>query len=123
MPKKLEKGKLLDHPRIRRESETIQAMVKIYCNKHEHSTSEKLCEECNQFLEYAKKRLSKCPFQENKPTCSKCPIHCYSPEKRKKAKKVMRYAGPRMILHHPRMAIQHLLDERKKPKQEKINNF
>ncbi len=104
-----------EHARITREKKTIDAMVHIYCKNH-HESSEELCNECNELLEYAKYRLTKCPFQENKTTCGKCPIHCYEPEKRVHAKKVMRYAGPRMMLHHPKMAIQHLLDGRKKPK-------
>jgi len=28
---------------------------------------------------------------------------------------VMRYAGPRMLLRHPLLAVRHLLDERRKP--------
>lgn len=115
MQEKHEKKIEPDHPRIKREKKTMDAMVHIYCKNH-HSTSKGLCTECNEFLEYAKYRLSKCPFQESKTTCGKCPIHCYEPEKRAHAKKVMKYAGPRMILHHPRMAFQHLLDGRKKPK-------
>jgi hypothetical protein len=114
MPKKPKEEFLSDHPRIRREKKTMKAMLKIYCNNH-HNTSEEFCEKCSQLYEYAKKRLSKCPFQENKTTCGKCPIHCYDPAKREEAKIVMRYAGPRMIWHHPKMAIQHLLDGRKKP--------
>ncbi|MCW3997053.1 MAG: nitrous oxide-stimulated promoter family protein [Candidatus Bathyarchaeota archaeon] len=114
MQEKREK-ELADHPRIVREKKTIEAMIKIYCNHH-HNTSKELCTECKQLFEYAKKKLNKCPFQENKTTCGKCPIHCYEPSKRQEAKKVMRYAGPRMIWYHPKMAIQHLLDGRKKPK-------
>jgi hypothetical protein len=30
-------------------------------------------------------------------------------------KKVMRYAGPRMLLHHPVLAMHHVFDGRKKP--------
>jgi hypothetical protein len=122
MLEKPEKENSSDHPRIIREKKTMESMIKIYCKNHKHNMTKELCEECNQLLEYAKKRLNKCPFQENKTTCGKCPIHCYSTEKREEAKKVMRYAGPRMILHHPRMAIQHLLDGRKKPKLKRKNN-
>ena len=104
-----------EHPRIRREKKTIEAMVRIYCKKH-HKSQGKLCQECNELLEYAKMRLDKCPFQEKKTTCGKCPIHCYQPQKREKVKKVMRYAGPRMLLHHPVLAMHHAFDGFKKPK-------
>jgi hypothetical protein len=105
-----------EHPRIKREKKTIEAMVQIYCkNHHEHRGGE-LCEECSSFFEYAKMRLDKCPFQEKKTTCGKCPIHCYQPQMREKVKKVMRYSGPRMLLHHPGLAIHHAIDGLKKPK-------
>ena len=118
MQDKTKIDKTKDHPRISREKKTMKAMIKIYCNHH-HKTSKKLCGECNQLYEYAELRLSKCPYQENKTTCGKCPIHCYEPIKRQEAKKVMRYSGPRMILHHPIMAFQHIMDGRKKPKLKK----
>jgi hypothetical protein len=104
-----------EHPRIKREKKTIEAMVRIYCKKH-HKSQGKLCPECNELLEYAKMRLDKCPFQEKKTTCGKCPIHCYQPQKREKVKKAMRYAGPRMLLHHPVLAMHHAFDGFKKPK-------
>ena len=103
-----------EHPRIRREKKTIEAMVHIYC-KGKHGTHGELCIECTEFLEYAKMRLDKCPFQEKKSTCGKCLVHCYKPEMREKVKVVMRYAGPRMLLHHPWLALHHVWDGRKKP--------
>jgi hypothetical protein len=104
-----------EHPRIIREKKTIEAMVRIYCRKH-HKSQSTLCPECTELLDYAKLRLSKCPFQENKTTCGKCPIHCYQPQMREKVKQVMRYAGPRMLLHHPALAMHHAFDGLKKPK-------
>jgi len=103
-----------EHPRIKREKKTIEAMLRIYCKNH-HGTKGELCSECNELLEYAKTRLDKCPFQENKSTCGKCLIHCYQPQMREKVKKVMKYSGPRMLLHHPLLAIRHVIDGRKKP--------
>jgi len=103
-----------EHPRMKREKKTIDAMVHIYC-KNKHESKGALCPECTEFLEYAFMRLDKCPFQEKKTTCAHCPIHCYQPEKRQKAKTIMRYAGPRMLLHHPGLALHHVWDGRKKP--------
>jgi len=103
-----------EHPRISREKKTIEAMVRIYCKNHHESKGE-LCPECSELLEYAKMRLDKCPFQEKKSTCGKCLIHCYQPQMREKVKKVMRHSGPRMLLHHPVLAIHHVIDGRKKP--------
>jgi hypothetical protein len=102
-----------EHPRITREKKTIEAMIRIYCKNH-HETETVLCSQCSKLFEYAMMRLDKCPFQEKKSTCAKCVVHCYQPQMREKVKKVMRHAGPRMLWHHPLLAINHLLDGRKK---------
>ncbi|NOZ49164.1 MAG: nitrous oxide-stimulated promoter family protein [Chloroflexi bacterium] len=102
------------HPRIRREYKTIAVMMHIYCHDH-HGSKDALCSECQELQDYAFARLEKCPFQEDKTTCANCPIHCYQQEMRERTRKVMRYAGPRMLRRHPLLAILHLLDGRKKP--------
>jgi len=61
-------------------------------------------------MAYAARRLERCPFQEEKPPCAGCPIHCYQPARREQVKAVMRYSGPRMILVHPVLALRHWLD-------------
>ncbi len=100
--------KSLQHPRLQRESRTLAAMVFLYCrNQHK---SRDLCPDCRELLEYAQKRLEKCPFQECKTTCAKCPVHCYKPEMRARIRVVMRYSGPHMIYRHPFLAISHLID-------------
>ena len=99
------------HPRIARENKTIAAMIALYCRR-QHSVSA-TCAECRNLLDYARERLEKCPFQESKPTCAKCPVHCYKREMRAKVREVMRFSGPRMIYHHPVMAIRHLIDGRR----------
>lgn len=104
----------VEHRRIGREKRTIEAMVKIYCNA-KHETHGELCPECAEFLAYARMRLDKCPFQENKSTCGKCLVHCYRSDMREKVKHIMRYSGPRMLLHHPVLALHHAWDGRKKP--------
>jgi hypothetical protein len=103
------------HPRITREKKTIEKMVHVYCKAHHGTKGGELCSDCEEFLEYAFLRLDKCPFQEEKSTCGKCLVHCYQPEMREKAKKIMRYAGPRMLLRSPGLALRHAFDGRKKP--------
>ncbi len=46
---------------------------------------------------------------EVKTTCDRCEIHCYTREQLERIREVMRYAGPRMLLHHPIAAIRHLV--------------
>lgn len=101
------------HPRMQRETKTIEAMINIYCNDH-HGHDDVLCNDCQSLLEYARKRLQNCPFQENKTTCGNCPIHCYKANMRQKIREVMRYAGPKMPLRHPVLAFWHIIDGFKK---------
>ncbi|HEY4760620.1 MAG TPA: nitrous oxide-stimulated promoter family protein [Thermoguttaceae bacterium] len=98
--------------RLDRERRTIGAMIDIYCRR-QHGQAEGLCAECRQLFDYAMLRIDKCPFQENKPTCAKCTVHCYKPQMREQVRKVMRYAGPRMMFFHPILTILHYLDEMK----------
>ncbi len=98
------------HPRMERERKTVAKMIGIYCHDHHEVKKEGLCSECQELLEYARLRLKHCPFQEKKATCGNCRRHCYKPGMRERIRSVMRYAGPRMIWHHPLMAIMHLLD-------------
>lgn len=87
------------------------AMVAIYCRAHHPEAAEHPCPECAAFLAYSGRRLEKCPYGAAKPTCAKCPIHCYKPEPRALARRIMRYAGPRMLWRHPWLSLLHLLDK------------
>ena len=95
--------------RLAREWQTMTAMVRIYCRNH-HRPAEAVCLECRQFLNYASVRLERCHFGVEKPTCAKCPVHCYQRERREQVRQMMRYAGPRMLGEHPVMSLRHWLD-------------
>jgi hypothetical protein len=99
-------------PRLQREVRTMAAMLRIYCKDH-HAAVEQpgqgLCAECAGLMDYAQKRLAGCPYGADKPTCTNCQIHCYGPTQREQTRVVMRYAGPRMLLRHPVLAVAHLL--------------
>lgn len=96
--------------RLARERKTMAKMVEIYCGSRHSTADALLCDECREFLDYAEVRLQKCPYGLQKPTCANCPIHCYRPGQRARAKMIMRYAGPRMLLRHPYLTIRHQLD-------------
>ncbi len=96
--------------RLARERRTIGKMVGIYCAAHHDSLDDALCPACREFLDYAELRLEKCPYGEDKPTCANCPIHCYKAARKAQARAIMRYAGPRMLIRHPFLAIAHQLD-------------
>lgn len=83
-------------------------MIYIYCAA-KHGSTQALCSDCEDLRKYALKRVAHCKFEESKPTCQKCPVHCYSNSMREQIREVMRYAGPRMIYKNPVLAIKHIL--------------
>ena len=93
-------------PRLSRERQTMAAMLRLFCRDH-HRKGAALCPECQGLLDYATLRLERCRFQEQKPTCAKCPVHCYRPDAREQVRQMMRYAGPRMVWRHPTLALRH----------------
>lgn len=95
-----------------REKRMVSQMIALYCRK-KHHTRGGLCPQCAALDAYAKMRADKCPFMETKTFCSNCRVHCYSPDMRAKIREVMRFAGPRMILHHPVAAIRHVVETKK----------
>jgi hypothetical protein len=102
------------HGRLAREYQTFRCMARIYCRDQHGNVAGGLCPDCESFMQYAEKRLEKCPYGPDKPTCAKCPIHCYKPAQRARAREFMRYAGPRMTLRHPVRALVHLCDKLRK---------
>lgn len=98
--------------RLKREHDTLVCMTRIYCaHHHDDHEGAALCPQCAWLMRYAEKRLEKCPYGSDKPTCAKCPIHCYKPAQRDMAQQVMRFAGPRMTWRHPLRALTHLFDK------------
>jgi hypothetical protein len=104
--------------RLRREQHTVELMIELYCRKH-HGTGRAaakgrrgLCAECAALLEYADRRVEQCRFGATKPTCARCSVHCFRPSARDDIRRIMRYSGPRMTVHHPYLALRHLLDRR-----------
>ncbi|EMI4516482.1 nitrous oxide-stimulated promoter family protein [Vibrio parahaemolyticus] len=93
------------------EFKTVSSMIDVYCQAH-HKTIE-TCDHCKTLKEYAEIRLDRCPYGGSKPTCNKCPIHCYKKTEKEQMRLVMRYSGPRMLLTHPILAVRHLIHERK----------
>lgn len=98
--------------RREREKRMVSEMIALYCKK-KHGTKGELCPECAALDAYARLRAEKCPFMETKTFCFNCKVHCYKPEMRDKIREVMRFSGPRMLFHHPVMAIRHLIESKK----------
>ena len=100
--------------RREREKAMVSEMIALYCRKNHHDG--KLCPGCAALAEYARRRSDRCPFMEHKTFCSNCAVHCYASEMREKIQAVMRFSGPRMLLHHPVMAVRHLIEAKREKK-------
>ncbi|MFC2376348.1 MAG: nitrous oxide-stimulated promoter family protein [Lancefieldella sp.] len=109
-----------------REKKVVSLMISLYCHKkhvgfrkgvHRQMGAPTLCAECAELDRYARQQIDRCPFMETKTFCSNCRVHCYTPEMREKIKEVMRFSGPRMLFHHPIMALRHVIESKKEKKQ------
>lgn len=92
--------------KIESEKRTIRTMIGIYCKAKHHNAD--LCCECEALLLYAIQRLDHCKLAPDKPFCKHCKVHCYKPDQRETIRKVMRYAGPRMVFYQPLVAFKHI---------------
>jgi hypothetical protein len=95
--------------RLIRERRTVAVLIDLYC-RVQHGTQGELCATCGSLAAYAAERLARCRFGAKKPTCARCPAHCYSPSQREKIKQIMRYSGPRLLWRHPIWAMLHVWD-------------
>lgn len=103
--------------RREREKRTISQMVALYCADHHDAgartersySGEPLCAACRALDEYCVLRTERCRSMAVKTNCEECGNHCYAAKQREAIRGVMRYAGPRMLLHHPVAAVRHLL--------------
>jgi hypothetical protein len=90
--------RLLIHKKIsyiEQQKRTIKRMIAYYCKtKHQQGA---LCEECKTLTEYALARLTLCKYGDKKPSCRKCPTHCYAPIKKQMMEERMRVVGPKMV--------------------------
>lgn len=115
--------KKISEKKYKSESDTVNLMIALYCHKKHKSKKGQLCPECQELKEYCEYRLSLCPWGDKKPFCSNCTIHCYNAEHRERIREAMRFSGPRMLFHHPVLAVKHVaqtLKQKKKiKKQEK----
>jgi len=106
-------------PKIRKEQATVERLINLYCEKKHSSSNTQLCTECQSLLQYSHQRLEQCQFGEEKPTCRKCPVHCYRPTMRDEIRGVMRFSGPRLIFRAPAEWIRHKIHDRNDVDKEK----
>lgn len=93
------------------EKNTVARMIAIYCHDVHGGEGDQLCSACQSLQKYAHQRIEKCVYGDDKPVCSRCPVHCYKPDMREKIKEVMKYSGPKMLWKSPLLALRHLYRE------------
>lgn len=94
--------------KIEAEKKVIRKMIELYCVAKHGSPKGEFCPECSRLVDYSFGRIDACPFKDTKSFCSSCVVHCYEQTMREQIRIVMRYSGPRMLFHHPIIAIRHL---------------
>ncbi len=99
---------MLSERELRRREKVLHTMIHLYCRAR-HMGSEKLCPSCSDLFSYAAEKMRTCPSLDRGMFCSSCEVHCYGEKEREQIREIMRYSGPRMMLHHPLMALSHLL--------------
>ncbi|MCR5177034.1 MAG: nitrous oxide-stimulated promoter family protein [Anaerovibrio sp.] len=87
------------------ELETIAEMINIYCRDIHKTDGTNLCPECQDMLDYVKKRIALCPRGGEAVSCGNCKTHCYAPKRRQKMRAIMNYSASKMLLDSPIMAI------------------
>ena len=100
--------------RWQEEIKLIGFMIDIYSKGNPHADFD-----TEALKEYAVERIQKCPYIETKTFCSSCKTHCYKAQQREQIRRIMRYAGPRMLLYHPILACKHVVDSIKNKKRNK----
>lgn len=85
-----------DEAAIEKDFGVLKRFTRVYCEKHHGIEAGPLCGECDDFLQYARKRLENCRY-DPKPKCKNCKTHCYKPSYRAKAQEIMRFSGMHFI--------------------------
>lgn len=89
----------------------VKDMIDIYCRMN-HGNKDALCDSCSELYHYAQLRLEKCPYEESKPVCSNCKIHCYKKDYKEQIKQVMRFSGPKIMFYKPVSGIKYLFKKK-----------
>ena len=101
--------------RLEKDLRTLALFIELYCrSKHRDRVHSRvtlkthdvetiargplhLCDDCQKLLAHSFVMRTRCPLNP-KPSCKKCPDHCYAPHYRTRIREVMRYSGRRLVL-------------------------
>ena len=92
--------------KLEREKRLVSQMIDIYSLRRHNEAHNSF--DAAELKKYAVSRLEHCRYGNGKPACKNCPVHCYSLERRRQIRRVMRLVGPRIFLYHPSSTLKHL---------------
>jgi hypothetical protein len=105
---------LINDERVQRDVDVLAEFISIYCSaKHEGEKAPssgaggivgrylagntlRYCRNCQSLLLHAVSKRVLCPY-DPKPSCKKCPAHCYGEGYRERIREVMRFSGMELI--------------------------
>ena len=115
MPSDADKATATSDRKLRRDLKVLARFIEVHC-RHRHRVEAKaptrlrnvdvraicgrplcLCADCRKLLAHGFVKRMRCPL-DPKPSCRKCPTHCYAPAYRARIRQVMKYSGRRLVL-------------------------
>ena len=96
-----------------REMKTIRAMIAIYCQDHHHVAAGSCAMRARRCSSMLRPDLANARGVTRNPCVPTARSIAIKPAMRDQVRQVMRYAGPKMLLRHPLLAVSHLLQKRK----------
>ena len=103
----------MDRVKKKREQEikTVTEMIEIFCHDLHRTDGAQLCPECEELLDYVKKRVNACPQMANKTHCSECKTHCYAPNRQQRIKQIVQYSQPKLAFKSPVTAMRNKISQ------------
>ena len=98
-----------------REKRTVALMIRLYCRK-KHGTKKIFVPNAKHFRSMRCSAVINAPLWKPRPFALTAVCIVTSRKCVKKIREVMRFSGPRMILHHPVMAVRHVIESKKEKK-------
>ena len=80
-------------PRLMREQVVVAWMIRRHCRRV-HRASATPCPDCEQLTAAMLRRLRRCPHGDQKPSCPRCEVRCFTTQELDEIRVVMHAASP-----------------------------
>ena len=81
---------------VEKDFNILKRFVTTHCHYQHGTKKESICAECEDLIQYAKKKLENCPY-DPKPKCKDCKTHCYKEIYQNRVKEAMSVAGAQFM--------------------------